>query len=122
MSDLVLNTQFRLPVDSLAPFQIMKQLLEEGMEVPLKHNGQNIGRCMSCSFQDDAYWAMDYNAQMPVEANTLMQLGFVFRSSPPIRLYDIKPVVIQIPAGKSAYMYLISHFMFYDVAPSVGPL
>ena len=50
MSDLVLNTQFRLPVDSLVPFQIMKQMLEEGMEVPLKHNGQDIGRCMSCSF------------------------------------------------------------------------
>lgn len=26
MSDLVLNTQFRLPVDSLVPFQIMKQM------------------------------------------------------------------------------------------------
>lgn len=29
MSDLVLNTQFRLPVDSLVPFQIMKQMLEK---------------------------------------------------------------------------------------------
>ena len=118
MSDLILTTNFRLPVTSLQPFQIMKQMLEEGLEVPLKHGKEKIGRCMSCSFQDEAYWAMDYSAQVPVEVNTLMQLGFIFQNKPPIKLYDIKPVVIQVPVGSVSYMYLISYFVFYDVAPT----
>lgn len=117
MSDLILSTQFRLPVGSLPPFQIMKQMLEEGLEVPLKHGKDKIGRCMRCSFQDEAYWAMDYPSQTPVEASTIMDLGFIFNEKPPIRLYDIKPVVIQIPFGSVSYMYLISYFAFYDVSP-----
>lgn len=47
-----------------------------------------------------------------------MQLGFIFQNKPPIKLYDIKPVVIQVPVGSVSYMYLISYFVFYDVAPT----
>lgn len=119
MSDLILNTQFRLPTTSLPLFQIMKQMLEEGLEIPLKHNKEKIGRCLSCSFQDEAYWAMDYSLQAPVEANTLMKIGFIFNKEPPVKLYDIKPVVIQIPMGKVTRMYLISYFSFYDVVPGI---
>lgn len=122
MNQYTLDSKFNISREEAPGFRMIEQLLASGEKIPVFMSSMKIGAGVSCSVEDDRYWAFDFGKTEVEKSPTLsLQMRFELDMVANLELYDvyINPVCHEVVDDKGKPSFSI--LLFFDVKLAYKP-